>query len=342
MERAAVADGDAGDLRAVAHNQRETERIVAVRGRVQDVYAVEVHAFNVKVNRYAKTVADGVISFERVGSCKCAHAQSEEHHNCQKDCCELFHSSSSYIVFSRFLFARAAGMPYAECTFCIPLLPCAFEKRLYLTAEQLAAKYMLTHYRSSIVSCAPTRPCVDHVFRFLGALLSSRRFPGNSILSCCSYSVVGAYRLLLGRAKARWFRERGFPGSVFPRRAGETRCAGIGALAVSPRGMGPVYLQIRSHADRIRYSCEAFSAFGTDAGDCACASRRASFFAAFFAACSCRNCVSWRWYSCLNSGVFRGFQPSGNLMPRICSAFSVRPVIFSSSQRSARNRRPFP
>ena len=118
MERAAVADGDAGDLRAVAGNQRETERIVAVRGRVQDVYAVEVHAFNVKVNRYAKTVADGVISFERVGSCKCARAQSEEHHNCQKDCCELFHSSSSYIVFSRFLFARAAGMPYAERTFC--------------------------------------------------------------------------------------------------------------------------------------------------------------------------------------------------------------------------------
>ena len=55
---------------------------------------------------------------------------------------------------------------------------------------------MLTHYRYSIVSCAPMRPCEDHVFRFLGALLSSRRFPGNSILSCCSYSVVGAYRLI--------------------------------------------------------------------------------------------------------------------------------------------------
>ena len=100
---------------------------------------------------------------------------------------------------------------------------------------------------------------------------------------------------LLRRAKARWFPYPwGSPALCSQYRAGETRCAGIGALAVSPRGMGPVYLQIRSHADRIRYSCEAFSAFGTDAGDCACASRRASFFAAFFAACSCRNCVSCR------------------------------------------------
>lgn len=36
----------------------------------------------------------------------------------------------------------------------------------------------------------------DHVFSFLGALLSSRRFPGSSMLSCCSYSIVGAYRLI--------------------------------------------------------------------------------------------------------------------------------------------------
>ena len=99
---------------------------------------------------------------------------------------------------------------------------------------------------------------------------------------------------LLRRAKARWILFGGSPALCSQYRAGETRCAGIGALAVSPRGMGPVYLQIRSHADRIRYSCEAFSAFGTDAGDCACASRRASFFAAFFAACSCRNRVSCR------------------------------------------------
>ena len=125
----------------------------------------------------------------------------------------------------------------------------------YLTAEQLAAKYMLTHYRSSIVSCAPTRPCGDHVFRFLGALLSSRRFPGNSILSCCSYSVVGAYRLLLGRAKARWFRERGFPGSVFPiqsrgdsvrrdRRIGSQPQGDGAGLSANPlpRGSHPLFL----------------------------------------------------------------------------------------------------
>ena len=133
MERAAVADGDAGHFCAVAHNQRETERIVAVRGCVQDVYAVEVHAFNVKVDRYAKTVADGVISFERVGSCKCACAQCEDHHNCQENCCELFHSSSSYIVFSRFLFARAVWMSCAERTFFFRFSR-APKKRFYLTA----------------------------------------------------------------------------------------------------------------------------------------------------------------------------------------------------------------
>ena len=39
----------------------------------------------------------------------------------------------------------------------------------------------------------------DHVFSFLGALLSSRRFSGNSILSCCSYSVVDAIHLCDGQ-----------------------------------------------------------------------------------------------------------------------------------------------
>ena len=55
----------------------------------------------------------------------------------------------------------------------------------------------------------------DHVFSFLGALLSSRRFPGSSILSCCSYSIVGAYRLIEtgeGPLDSFW----GFPGSAFP------------------------------------------------------------------------------------------------------------------------------
>lgn len=75
---------------------------------------------------------------------------------------------------------------------------------------------MLTHYRYSIVSCAPTRPCEDHVFRSLGALLSSRRFPGSSILSCCSYSVVGAYRLIETGEGPLVSISVGFPGSVFP------------------------------------------------------------------------------------------------------------------------------
>ena len=91
MERAAVADGDAGHICAVAGDQRETERIVAVVGVAQDVEAVEVHAFDVIVNRYAKAIADGVVSLFAVDSCERAYAQSEEHHNCQKDCDELFH-----------------------------------------------------------------------------------------------------------------------------------------------------------------------------------------------------------------------------------------------------------
>ena len=63
----------------------------------------------------------------------------------------------------------------------------------------------------------------DHVFSFLGALLSSRRFPGSSILSCCSYSVVGAYRLIETGKGPLVSISVGFPGSVFPRRAGALR-----------------------------------------------------------------------------------------------------------------------
>ena len=65
------------------------------------------------------------------------------------------------------------------------------------------------------VPVLPPPDDVDHVFSFLGALLSSRRFAGSSILSCCSYSVVGAYRLIetgKGPLDSFW----GFPGSVFP------------------------------------------------------------------------------------------------------------------------------
>lgn len=41
--------------------------------------------------------------------------------------------------------------------------------------------------------------------------------------------------ILLGRAKARWFLERGFPGSVFPRRVGALRHAD--AQSACLRGM---------------------------------------------------------------------------------------------------------
>ena len=72
--------------------------------------------------------------------------------------------------------------------------------------------------------------------RFLpvGALVSSRRFAG----AICSHAVaiqLSMRFILLGRAKARWFRERGFPGSVFPRRAGALRHAD--AQSACLRGM---------------------------------------------------------------------------------------------------------
>jgi len=111
MERAAVADGDAGDLRAVAGDQRETERIVAVVGVTQDVVAIEVHAFDVEVDRYAKAIADGVVSLFAVDSCESAYAQSEEHHNCQKDCCELFHSSFLLLYFPGSVLPAQSGGP---------------------------------------------------------------------------------------------------------------------------------------------------------------------------------------------------------------------------------------
>lgn len=72
--------------------------------------------------------------------------------------------------------------------------------------------------------------------RFLpvGALVSSRRFAG----AICSHAVaiqLSMRFILLGRAKARWFLERGFPGSVFPRRAGALRHAD--AQSACLRGM---------------------------------------------------------------------------------------------------------
>ena len=68
----------------------------------------------------------------------------------------------------------------------------------------------------------------------VGALVSSRRFAG----AICSFAVaiqLSMRFILLGRAKARWFLERGFPGSVFPRRAGALRHAD--ARSACLRGM---------------------------------------------------------------------------------------------------------
>lgn len=145
---------------------------------------------------------------------------------------------------------------------------------------------MLTHYRYSIVSCAPTRPCEDHVFRFLGALVSSRHFPGSSILSCCSYSVVGAYRLIetgKGPLDSFW----GFPGSVFPIQSRGLRQKSAGFI--SGGDMKHVCADPFPHGLHTIYYCAASSA-GCRAASCA--ARAFSFFAAIFAACSCRNRLS--------------------------------------------------
>ena len=72
--------------------------------------------------------------------------------------------------------------------------------------------------------------------RFLpvGALVSSRRFAG-AIFSLAVAIQLSMRFILLGRAKARWFLERGFPGSVFPRRVGALRHAD--AQSACLRGM---------------------------------------------------------------------------------------------------------
>ena len=127
----------------------------------------------------------------------------------------------------------------------------------------------------------------DHVFSFLGALLSSRRFPGSSILSCCSYSVVGAYRLIeTGEGPLVSFR---VPRLCVPNSEPGRLGAPPGASAAAPGGWSRWPIQICSRTDRIRYDCAAssaafFSRFFSDFR-----SRRACsacFLCSFFA-CAC-------------------------------------------------------
>ena len=95
----------------------------------------------------------------------------------------------------------------------------------------------------------------DHVFSSLGALVSSRRFPRISILSCCSYSVVGAYRLIETGEGPLVSISVGFPGSVFPiqsrgdsvrrdRRIGSQPQGDGAGLSANPlpRGSHPLFL----------------------------------------------------------------------------------------------------
>ena len=91
-ERAAIADSDAANCCAVAHDEREVERIVAVRGRALEGRTVEVQTFNGVVHRDRQRRVDGLGS-DRCGVCrKGTCAQRKDHHNCQENCCELFHS----------------------------------------------------------------------------------------------------------------------------------------------------------------------------------------------------------------------------------------------------------
>lgn len=77
----------------------------------------------------------------------------------------------------------------------------------------------------------------DHVFSFLGALLSSRRFPGSSMLSCYSYSIVGAYRLIeTGEGPLD---SLGVPRLCVPSSEPGTRCASR-RVGSGSRGMGPL------------------------------------------------------------------------------------------------------
>lgn len=152
----------------------------------------------------------------------------------------------------------------------------------------------------------------DHVFSFLGALLSSRRFSGNSILSCCSYSVVDAIHLCDGQRPDGLVRP--------PALCSQYKAGGCAKSAgfISGGDMKHVCADPFPHGLHTIYYCAASSAAGCRAASCA--ARAFSFFAAIVAACSCRNRLVCFLYSSLNSFVFRGLTPSGNLTPLDCSA----------------------
>ena len=192
--------------------------------------------------------------------------------------------------------------------------------------------------KSSIVSCAPAGPMTQTTF----SASLARSYPRGASPEAVSFPVaaiqLSARIALLRRAKARWFRERGFPGSAFPvqsrgfqARQGVTRWqSALGGRAWSIANPLPIRIVQMNY-------CVLSSAAGSCRSAC-----RAARLASFSAACSCRNFVSCRWYSALNSCVFRTFLFCGHLNPCNSSAYIVLPVIFSSRRRSARNRRPLP
>ena len=86
----------------------------------------------------------------------------------------------------------------------------------------MSSLYIFLHHRYDAGSCAPAPPRRRPRYPSLGALVSPRRFPRTVCILAVAIQLSMRF-ILLRRAKARWFLERGFPGSVFPRRAGALR-----------------------------------------------------------------------------------------------------------------------
>ena len=119
--------------------------------------------------------------------------------------------------------------------------------RTFRCSRETALHRVLCHSRNrSAVNTSFSAPQIRYPFlrsrpprrqpRYpsLGALVSPRRFPRTVCILAVAIQLSMRF-ILLGRAKARWFLERGFPGSVFPRRVGALRHAD--AQSACLRGM---------------------------------------------------------------------------------------------------------
>ena len=164
--------------------------------------------------------------------------------------------------------------------------------------------------KSSIVSCAPAGPMTQTTF----SASLARSYPRGASPEAVSFPAaaiqLSARIALLRRAKARWFRERGFPGSVFPIQSRGDSVRLPARRQSAPGGWGRWPIQICSRTDRIRYDSAASSAafFAFFFSDfCSRRAASAAFLRSFFA-CAC--IADWRSYSAWNSAV----RSSGKLL----------------------------